>query len=307
MEFRDMIAHLTRMLEYLSVTELTEQMLDMSQYRDELHREGTLESKSRLENIDEFLSVTLEFEKRNDDKSLVSFLTDLALIADIDSMNKDEEVKDAVVLMTMHSAKGLEFPVVFICGMEESIFPHSRALNDNEEMEEERRIAYVGITRAEQALFLSCARMRTLFGRTQSNAPSRFLDEIPDELKEVVSPTRQRFGRATGSGSGMGGSGWSQGGRSIGGGMGSSGSTGTGNGTGTVRTPVTSTSSMPNLNRPKAGDFNSGDKVSHAKWGIGTIVQIKGSGDDTELQIAFPAPVGIKRLLAGFAPITKVE
>ena len=114
-----------------------------------------IESRSRLENIDEFLSVTMEFEKNNEDKSLVSFLTDLALIADIDSMNDDEEDRDdAVVLMTMHSAKGLEFPVVFIIGMEEGVFPHSRAFMDNEELEEERRLAYVGITRAEKQLFL---------------------------------------------------------------------------------------------------------------------------------------------------------
>lgn len=172
-EFYDMIAALNQMVEYLSVTELTEKIIEMSQYRLELERENTLESQARLENIDEFLSVTLEFEKNNEDKSLVSFLTDLALIADIDSVNDDEEERtDAVVLMTMHSAKGLEFPVVFIVGMEEGVFPHSRAFSDNEELEEERRLAYVGITRAEQQLFLSCAQMRTLFGRTTANPPS---------------------------------------------------------------------------------------------------------------------------------------
>lgn len=140
------------MVEYLSVTELTEKILEMSQYRDEMQKENTIESRARLENIEEFLSVTMEFEKNNEDKTLVSFLTDLALIADIDSMNDDEEDQsDAVTLMTMHSAKGLEFPVVFIVGMEEGVFPHSRAFMDNEELEEERRLAYVGITRAEEA------------------------------------------------------------------------------------------------------------------------------------------------------------
>lgn len=119
-EFYDMIEGLSRMVDYLSVTELTEKMLETTQYRLELQNENTLESRSRLENIDEFLSVTMEFEKGAEDKSLVSFLTDLALIADIDSMNDDEEEQsDAVVLMTMHSAKGLEFPIVFIVGMEE--------------------------------------------------------------------------------------------------------------------------------------------------------------------------------------------
>src|SRR5690606_13583978 len=118
--------------------------------RDELIREGTVEAKTRLENIDEFLSVTQEFEKNNEDRTLVAFLTDLALVADIDSMGSDEDdqaQKDAVVLMTMHSAKGLEFPAVFIIGMEEGVFPHSRAFADEEELEEERRLAYVGITR----------------------------------------------------------------------------------------------------------------------------------------------------------------
>ncbi|MBB6675667.1 DNA helicase PcrA, partial [Cohnella nanjingensis] len=206
-EFRQLITNLTAMVEYLSVTELTEKMLEMSAYREELIRENTLESKARLENIEEFLSVTQEFESRNEDKSLVSFLTDLALIADIDSMNNDpeEDSGDSVVLMTMHSAKGLEFPVVFIVGMEEGIFPGSRAFMDNDEMEEERRLAYVGITRAEKKLYLTCARMRLLYGRTNSNAPSRFLGEIPDELKEAVEPRGGRLGSYGGYGSRLGG------------------------------------------------------------------------------------------------------
>lgn len=167
----------------------------------------------------------MEFEKNNEDKTLVSFLTDLALIADIDSMNDDEEDQsDAVTLMTMHSAKGLEFPVVFIVGMEEGVFPHSRAFMDNEELEEERRLAYVGITRAEERLFLSCAQMRTLFGRTTANPPSRFLDEIPDELKEDTSIARDRYRRGTSTGGGSyGGRGLgSSGGSNFGGGAGAS-------------------------------------------------------------------------------------
>lgn len=199
-EFFDMIHGLHQMVPYLSVTELTEKLLEVTQYRLELQNENTLEARSRLENIDEFLSVTMEFENNNEDKSLVSFLTDLALIADIDSMNDNNDAEkpndDAVVLMTMHSAKGLEFPVVFIIGMEEGVFPHSRAFLDDEELEEERRLAYVGITRAEEKLYLSCAQMRTLFGRTTANPPSRFLDEIPEELKEDGGRVpRDRYGR----------------------------------------------------------------------------------------------------------------
>lgn len=322
-EFYDMIAALHQMVEYLSVTELTEKILEMSQYRLEMQNENTLESRARLENIDEFLSVTMEFEKNNEDKTLVSFLTDLALIADIDSMNDDEEDQsDAVTLMTMHSAKGLEFPVVFIVGMEEGVFPHSRAFMDNEELEEERRLAYVGITRAEEQLFLSCAQMRTLFGRTTANPPSRFLDEIPDELKEDTSIARDRYRRGSSAGGSYGGRGLgASGGSNFGGGASKlfeqqsrSGSSATAS---TPTSRVTTSTSRPAYGTPSSASkpaasngeagFKAGDKVQHGKWGTGTIVGVKGSGNDTELQIAFPAPVGLKRLLAGFAPITKVE
>ncbi|MEI7025608.1 DNA helicase PcrA [Paenibacillus sp. y28] len=316
-EFYNIIRSLYAMVEYLSVTELTEKMLELTGYRDELIRENTLESKARLENIEEFLSVTLDFEKRNEDRSLVAFLTDLALIADIDSMNKDpEEDGDAVVLMTMHSAKGLEFPIVFIIGLEEGVFPHSRAFTDNEELEEERRLAYVGITRAEEELFLTCASMRTLFGKTTSNLPSRFLKELPEQLLEIAgssgrfgggtvyggSGTRSTYGSSAGYGSGTPG-----GGRVYGSSSGSS------SGVFGARTGSASGASVPSATRsasaaPAGGPvpvYVTGDKVSHGKWGIGTVVAVKGSGDDTELQIAFPAPVGVKRLLAKFAPITK--
>ncbi|KAF6576095.1 DNA helicase PcrA [Paenibacillus sp. FSL M8-0228] len=312
-EFYDMIEGLSRMVDYLSVTELTEKMLETTQYRLELQNENTLESRSRLENIDEFLSVTMEFEKGAEDKSLVSFLTDLALIADIDSMNDDEEEQsDAVVLMTMHSAKGLEFPIVFIVGMEEGVFPHSRAFLDNEELEEERRLAYVGITRAEEQLFLTCAQMRTLFGRTTANPPSRFLEEIPDELKEDTIIKRDRYRRSGNVGGSYGGRGLNKGSGSNFGGersfdtMSRSGSSASAS----PRVTVTTSSSAKPTPAASAGGpsiFAAGDKVQHGKWGIGTIVAVKGTGNDMELQIAFPAPVGVKRLLAGFAPITKVE
>ncbi len=321
--FRELIDNLHKMMDYLTVTELTEQILERTKYRDELILEGTLEAKSRLENIEEFLSVTQEFEKRNDERSLVAFLTDLALIADIDVVNQDEAPaeKNAVILMTMHSAKGLEFPAVFIVGLEEGIFPHSRTFVDEEEMEEERRLAYVGITRAEKQLYLSCARMRTLFGKTSMNAPSRFLEEIPEELREVSGGTGGVDSRSGGgwgdddsrSGyrSGYGGSGGGSGGRSgtdAGSGRSGPGSIQGGWSAGRIAQPqgsMTVKGALPQGNQ--STDYTGGDKVSHNKWGIGTVVSVKGSGDDTELQIAFPAPVGIKRLLARFAPVTKVE
>lgn len=277
-EFRDLVKNYTQMQEYLSVTELVEEILDKSGYREILKAEKSIEAQSRLENLDEFLSVTKNFEDGSEDKSLVAFLTDLALVADIDKLDDDGEKADAVVLMTLHSAKGLEFPIVFLMGMEEGVFPHSRSLMEEAEMEEERRLAYVGITRAEKELYITNAQMRTLFGRTNMNPPSRFIKEIPEDLIEGVEPA----------------------------------SSGRGN------SPFGSPSHSRMQNRRKAvvrpsiestgGDDVSwavGDKAVHGKWGTGTVVSVKGSGEGTELDIAFPKPVGIKRLLAKFAPITK--
>ncbi|MBB5325167.1 DNA helicase-2/ATP-dependent DNA helicase PcrA [Anoxybacillus tepidamans] len=269
-EFRRQIEHWGQMQEYLSVTELVEDVLVKSGYREMLRAEKTLEAQSRLENIDEFLSVTKHFENVSEDKSLIAFLTDLALVADIDQLNDPEEKgSEAVVLMTLHSAKGLEFPVVFLIGMEEGIFPHSRSLDDEEEMEEERRLAYVGITRAEEELFLTSAQIRTLFGRTTVNPVSRFVGEIPDELIEQANKAKS----------------WT-----------SSGPTRTA----MIRTTAAATAGIEVI------AWKVGDKAEHKKWGIGTIVSVRGEGDDQELDVAFPSPIGIKRLLAKFAPITKV-
>jgi DNA helicase II / ATP-dependent DNA helicase PcrA len=271
-EFRDQIRNWGQMQEYLSVTELVEEVLDKSGYRKMLETEKTLEAQSRLENIDEFLSVTKSFEERSDDKSLVAFLTDLALVADIDQLeDQGGDKNDAVVLMTLHSAKGLEFPVVFLIGMEEGVFPHSRSLMEEAEMEEERRLAYVGITRAEKELYLTNTQMRTLFGRTNFNPESRFIEEIPEELIEPLNHQKQT-------------------------------------------SPFDSRKSEKRLfTRPTytstGGDeinWRVGDKAEHKKWGIGTVVSVKGEGEGLELDIAFPSPIGIKRLLAKFAPITKV-
>ena len=342
--FRDLILDFARMAEYLSVTELTEQVLERSGYREELIREGTVEAMTRLENIDELLSVTKDFEAKNEDKSLVAFLTDLALIADIDALEDEAEGEDAredaVVLMTLHSAKGLEFPAVFIIGMEEGVFPHSRSMADPEEMEEERRLAYVGITRAKRKLYLCSARVRTLFGRTSVNRPSRFLQDIPAELTEVHGSGAEdgdfgfgaegyggRFAGGYGGYGGTGGGfGWrrssSDGGSGFAGGetgwagrsgtarttAGWSGGAGTGSNGTAGRSPDGGTAAASGgvpAGEPAA--YKAGDKVVHRKWGVGTVVMVKGEGDDTELQIAFTAPVGIKRLLARFAPIAKAE
>ncbi|MED1489693.1 DNA helicase PcrA [Bacillus smithii] len=274
LEFRDLIKGYTQMQEYLSVTELVEEVLDKSGYRDMLKAEKTLDAQSRLENIDEFLSVTKGFEENSEDKSLIAFLTDLALVADIDRLDEEDNNQQAVVLMTLHSAKGLEFPVVFLIGMEEGVFPHSRSLMDEEEMEEERRLAYVGITRAEEELYLTNAQMRTLYGRTNLNPVSRFIQEIPEDLLDEVVIEKKTFTRFQSN---------------------------------------PSTSSQKASIRPMAvstgGEeipWKVGDKAEHKKWGIGTVVSVKGEKENMELDIAFPSPTGVKRLLAKFAPIQKV-
>lgn len=301
-EFRDLIKNYTQMQEYLSVTELVEDILDKSGYREMLKAEKSIEAQSRLENLDELLSVTKNFEEVNEDKSLVAFLTDLALVADIDSLDEDGEKTDSITLMTLHSAKGLEFPVVFLIGLEEGVFPHSRSLMEEAEMEEERRLAYVGITRAEQTLFITNAQMRTLFGRTSMNPASRFISEIPEELLEGVEKEERRstpFGSRGGTSFGRSASGST--GTSFG--RSTSGTTGTSFGTPVTRKPV-----MRPIAASTGGDtfgWKVGDKAEHGKWGIGTVVSVKGEGEGTELDIAFPSPTGIKRLLAKFAPITK--
>jgi DNA helicase-2/ATP-dependent DNA helicase PcrA len=278
-EFRELIRNLGNMQDYLSVTELAEEIIEKSGYREMLKIEKTIEAQSRLENIDEFLSVTQTFEKQNEDKSLVAFLTDLALVSDIDKLEEDEqEQSDALVLMTLHSAKGLEFPVVFLIGLEEGVFPHSRSLMEEDEMEEERRLAYVGITRAEKELFISNAQMRTLFGRTSMNPESRFISEIPSELIENLNEVKKSTSSSTST---------FNSGRRL-----------------EKRPPV----SKP-IAASTGGDGISwavGDKAEHKKWGIGTVVSVKGAGEGKELDIAFPSPVGIKRLLAKFAPINRV-
>ncbi|MEH7463660.1 DNA helicase PcrA [Bacillus thuringiensis] len=279
-DFAKQLHNWVNMQEYLSVTELVEEVLEKTGYRDALKNERTLESEGRLENLDEFLSVTQTFESQSEDKSLVAFLTDLALVADIDRVDEDPTAGEEVILMTMHSAKGLEFPVVFILGLEEGIFPHTRSLMEEDEMQEERRLAYVGITRAEEELYVTNAQMRTIFGRTSMNKESRFISEIPEELIETlheVKPKRETFGAKS------------------------------------KPTTTTTVRSRSAFARPAAkttgGEqigWSVGDKASHQKWGIGTVVSVKGEGDGKELDIAFPSPIGIKRLMAKFAPVTKV-
>ena len=269
--FYEMIQNLIKEQEFLEISEIVDEVLQKSGYRDMLDREQSIESRSRLENLDEFMSVPKDYEENTplEEQSLINFLTDLSLVADID----EADTQNGVTLMTMHSAKGLEFPIVFIMGMEESLFPHIRAIKseDDHEMEEERRICYVAITRAEELLYITNATTRMLFGRSQSNMPSRFLKEIPEDLldshtgqkRQTIYPKSQPkrgFSKRT-----------------------------------------TSTKKQVS-----SSDWKVGDKVMHKAWGEGMVSNVNEKNGSVELDIIFKSE-GPKRLLAQFAPITKKE
>ncbi|MFC7745944.1 DNA helicase PcrA [Lentibacillus kimchii] len=275
-EFGSLIQTLTQQQEFLTATDMVEAVIERTGYEDMLKKEQSLESQSRLENLEEFKTVTKDFEEEAEDKTLIAFLTDLALVADIDRTEEDETANEPkVTLMTLHAAKGLEFPVVFLLGMEENVFPHSRSLFDDEGMEEERRLAYVGITRAEQKLYLTHAKMRTIFGRTNMNPVSRFITEIPEDLVEGIEQMR---GTLYGSKE---------------------------KASETPAAPKRQAGKIQQSTGAEAQTWNPGDKAEHKKWGVGTVVKVQGEDDAMELDIAFPAPMGVKRLLAKFAPITK--
>ncbi|AFJ83357.1 DNA helicase PcrA [Streptococcus thermophilus] len=312
-DFANMILNLRDQLDGLSITDTVEAILDKSGYLDALSMQQTLESQSRIENIEEFMSVTKNFDETNTDGTedetgidrLGRFLNDLALIADTD----DGEAEAAeVTLMTLHAAKGLEFPVVFLIGMEEGVFPLSRASEEPDELEEERRLAYVGITRAEEILFLTNANTRTLFGKTSYNRPSRFLREISDDLLQyqgLARPANSSFGvRFTKEEPIQFGQGMSlqqalqtrkanaQPQKHTGGAQPFSKATG--------GLPFSKASDSGN----SATDWEIGDIAHHKKWGDGTVLEVTGSGKTQELKIKFPE-VGLKKVLASVAPIVK--
>lgn len=281
--FGEMIQEVTQMIQYLTVTELTKDVLDRSGYLEDLKIQNTLEAQARIENLEEFLTVTQEFDKQFEqqneedadapEEKLTVFLNDLALVSDIDNLEEDAS---QVTLMTLHAAKGLEFPVVFLIGLEEGVFPLSRALMEESELEEERRLAYVGITRAEEALYLTNAFSRTLYGRTQYNRPSRFVEEIDQELLEIegMRPTPKKtpvFAKKTAY---------------------------------SYKQPETAVVPSKSATGGENNNWKPGDKVKHKKWGLGTVVRVSGTSKDLELDVAFPSQ-GVKRLLAAFAPIEK--
>ncbi|HBV96655.1 MAG: ATP-dependent DNA helicase PcrA [Peptococcaceae bacterium BICA1-7] len=263
----------------VTVTELVQDLLDRTGYWAELEAEKTVESATRQENIKEFLTVTGEFDRTAEEGTLTEFLGGIALVADVDSFREES---DQVALITLHSAKGLEFPVVFLIGMEEGVFPHSRSLDQPSEMYEERRLAYVGITRAKQIIYLTRCWQRTLYGSTKFNAPSRFLEEIPRHLTVPEDPMDTEdgaAGRQAAKPQSMPGSG---------------------------HPLITTGASMwkGKESRP-VQNFDEGEAVRHSKWGVGTVLSVKGSGESAEIKIEFPG-FGTKTLMARYAPLEKV-
>lgn len=269
-----------------SVTGLTEKILQDFGYTAALKAEKTIEAETRLENLDEFLSVTKRFDDQyepEDDESnaLSDFLAEVSLLSDQDDLANND---DQVALMTLHAAKGLEFPVVFLVGMEDGLFPLSRALLEEDQLEEERRLAYVGITRAKRKLYLTNAYSRMMYGRMQNNQPSRFLDEIDTTDLEIENSVPEGAGSSSFQVQTAPFANVDERARAQ------------------VYTPKVKPSGA--VGAEKKG-WNVGDQVEHKAWGRGVVAKVNGTGDDMELDIAFPK-IGIKRLLAAFAPIKRV-
>ena len=248
---------------------LLERVLDVTGYRAELDADRTVEGAGRVENVEELVGVAHEFD------SLDEFLEAVSLVADVDEYDADES---SVVLMTLHTAKGLEFPAVFVIGLEDGVFPHLRSLGEPDELEEERRLCYVGITRARQRLYLSHAWCRSLYGSTQYNPPSRFLKEFPEKLTLMVETGRRPIGSGERAGRSAIVDAAMRGG---------------------VASPARTTGA-------EALGLAVGDDVVHGKWGEGVVLEVMGEGESAEALIRFPS-VGEKRLLLAWSPLKRVD
>lgn len=269
-EFGILIFTLVAEMDDKSVLDILEAILDRTSYLAQLEESTDPQDQARAENIGELLSVAKDFQDTNPTGTVEDFLEQVALVNDVDSFEQEES---KVTLMTLHAAKGLEFPIVFLGGLEEGLFPHSRTLMNPEEIEEERRLAYVGITRAEKELYISNATTRTVFGRTSSYLPSRFIDEIPAELvdglrakrriPDDIKPTVPRH-------------------MSV------------------ASRPVT----KPIIRNEVIADWKVGDTAIHSKWGNGKVVNVSGEGAGMKLTIEFPTQ-GVRVVMAKFAPVKK--
>ena len=269
-EFGILIFTLVSEMEDKTVLDILESILDRTGYLAQLEESTDPQDQARAENIGELLSVAKDFQDTNPSGTVEDFLEQVALVNDVDSFEQEEA---KVTLMTLHAAKGLEFPIVFLCGLEEGLFPHSRTLMNPEEIEEERRLAYVGITRAEKELYISNATTRTVFGRTSSYLPSRFIDEIPEELvdglraKRKVPDDIKRHVLQHMS---------------------------------VTSRPVT----KPIVRNEVIADWKVGDTAIHSKWGNGKVINVTGEGAGMKLTIEFPTQ-GVRVVMAKFAPVKK--
>ena len=269
-EFGILIFTLVAEMDDKSVLDILEAILDRTGYLYQLEESTDPQDQARAENIGELLSVAKDFQDTNPTGTVEDFLEQVALVNDVDSFEQEDS---KVTLMTLHAAKGLEFPIVFLGGLEEGLFPHSRTLMNPEEIEEERRLAYVGITRAEQELYISNATTRTVFGRTSSYLPSRFIDEIPAELvdglrakRKVPDDIKQTVPRHM----------------SV------------------TSRPVT----KPIIRNEVIADWKIGDTAIHSKWGNGKVVNVSGERAGMKLTIEFPTQ-GVRVVMAKFAPVKK--
>ena len=269
-EFGILIFTLVAEMEDRTVLDILESILDRTGYLAQLEESTDPQDQARAENIGELLSVAKDFQDINPSGTVEDFLEQVALVNDVDSFEQEES---KVTLMTLHAAKGLEFPIVFLGGLEEGLFPHSRTLMNPEEVEEERRLAYVGITRAEKELYISNATTRTVFGRTSSYLPSRFIDEIPEELvaglrakRKVPDDIKRHVPQHM----------------SV------------------TSRPVT----KPIVRNEVIADWKIGDTAIHSKWGNGKVINVAGEGAGMKLTIEFPTQ-GVRVVMAKFAPVKK--
>ncbi len=288
-EFVGIIEELSAKKSEMLISEILKEVLNKTGYTKALELENTAQAKSRIENLDEFLTVAMEFEEQNAENSLGDFLESITLSSDLDNM---EEEEDSVTLMTLHTAKGLEFPVVFLIGMEEGLFPSYRSIGEQRELEEERRLCYVGITRAKEYLFMTCAEQRTIFGSTSCNKISRFLEEIPEELLEKqgmkerkvedrewqygnhTSPTKSYIAVPEKT------------------------KTASSYGFRTAESFLNSISAKPAT--ADLSQYRAGQTIYHKKFGEGVITEVSPEDDDLKLDITFEK-VGHKRLMAKYA------
>ncbi|AKA71738.1 DNA helicase PcrA [Clostridium scatologenes] len=292
-KFVSLINSFIRSKDEITVSSLIKEILDTTGYLEELKDSKDVDALSRIENLKELVSAAVEFESTSEDKSLSAFLEKVTLVSDIDNFNEDA---DTVVMMTVHSAKGLEFPVVFMVGMENGIFPGSQSLNDFSEMEESRRLCYVGITRAKEQLYMTSAEQRRVFGRTVSYSESDFIGEISKDLREndniaVRNPIKSKsFSTYNNRNTTINNSVTSHVNRSVNNSMSS------------PFDESTSNKNKENANSLKIEDIKAGLKVKHDKFGMGTIVGVSKSGEYTKLTIVFDK-MGIKNLMYGVASL----